>query len=65
MASAGLFSDGGQDTGFVGPDYDAAEHWCRRAVASGSAEAKALLGFILIAGPEAPPRPGGGRNLVP
>ena len=30
------------------PDYDRAEYWCRRA---GTAEAKALLAFILTAGP--------------
>ncbi len=34
------------------PDFHVAEHWCRQAVASGSAEAKALLGFIRTAGPD-------------
>ena len=33
-------------------DFDRAEHWCRKAVAGGSIEAKALLGFILMDGPE-------------
>jgi len=33
-----------------GPDYDRAEHWCRLA---GTAEAKALLAFILTEGPAA------------
>jgi TPR repeat protein len=39
------------DNGCSEPDYDRAEHWCRLAVAAGSAEAKALLAFILTAGP--------------
>ncbi|WP_428485136.1 tetratricopeptide repeat protein [Rhodopila sp.] len=34
------------------PDYHRAEHWSRTAAAAGSAEAKALLAFILIAGPD-------------
>jgi TPR repeat protein len=33
------------------PDFGCAEYWSRKAVAAGSAEAKALLGFILTAGP--------------
>jgi uncharacterized protein len=33
------------------PDFAGAEYWSRKAVAAGSAEAKALLGFILTAGP--------------
>jgi hypothetical protein len=32
-------------------DFERAEHWCREAVAGGSAEAKALLAFILTDGP--------------
>ena len=47
--AAGLFHDGTQEPQ---SDYDEAEHWCRKAVAAGSAEAKALLGFILTAGPD-------------
>jgi TPR repeat protein len=43
----GLFDVASQEA-----DFERAEHWCRRAVASGSAEAKALLGFILTTGPE-------------
>jgi hypothetical protein len=46
--NAGLFHDGGREPE---SDYQAAEHWCRKAVAAGSVEAKALLGFILTAGP--------------
>jgi TPR repeat protein len=46
-AGAGLFDAGRRDA-----DFERAEYWCRRAVASGSAEAKALLAFILTAGPE-------------
>jgi uncharacterized protein len=49
---AGLFHDPCQDPSLAGPDYAAAERWCRQAVAAGSAEAKALLGFILTNGPE-------------
>jgi TPR repeat protein len=48
----GLFDDGCQEADFAGRDYEGAERWCRQAVAAGSAEAKALLGFILTAGPE-------------
>jgi TPR repeat protein len=33
------------------PDYDQALKWARRAALGGSSEAKALLGFILTAGP--------------
>jgi TPR repeat protein len=33
------------------PDFAGAEYWSRKAVAAGSAEAKALLGFVLTAGP--------------
>ena len=48
---------------FAGRDYEAAEHWCRQAVAAGSAEAKALLGFILTAGPEDRRDPAAGETL--
>jgi TPR repeat protein len=61
--SAGLFDDGRQETDLAGPDYDRAEHWCRQAVAAGSAEAKALLAFILTAGPEARRDPAAGEAL--
>jgi TPR repeat protein len=33
-------------------DFDRANYWCRQAVASGSAEAKALLAYILSVGPD-------------
>jgi hypothetical protein len=49
---SGLFHDAGGDADTRCVDYQGAEHWCRQAVASGSAEAKTLLGFILTAGPE-------------
>jgi TPR repeat protein len=56
---AALALQGVDDRGSMGPfdsgsqqaDFERAEYWCRQAVASGSAEAKALLGFILSAGP--------------
>src|SRR5277367_3117348 len=35
------------------PDFETALHWARRAAQGGSAEAQAVLGFILGAGPEA------------
>jgi hypothetical protein len=44
--SSGLFD--GPD---FGSDFERAEHWCRQAITGGSAEAKALLGFILTHGP--------------
>ncbi|HBK05424.1 MAG TPA: hypothetical protein DDZ81_06110 [Acetobacteraceae bacterium] len=44
---AGLFGGGTAE-----PDLARAAHWCRRAVAAGSTEAKALLGFILTNGPD-------------
>jgi TPR repeat protein len=47
--AAGLFHDGSQE---ATSDYETAERWCRKAVAAGSIEAKALLGFILTVGPE-------------
>jgi hypothetical protein len=47
--AAGLFHDGTQEPM---SDYETAEHWCRKAVAAGSSEAKALLAFILTAGPD-------------
>lgn len=50
--AAGLFHDACRETEFPGSDYEGAAHWCRQAVAAGSAEAKALLAFILTAGPE-------------
>ena len=54
LALQGVTDQGGGglfDTGCRDPDYERAEHWCRLAVAAGSAEAKALLAFILTAGP--------------
>ena len=45
--TTGLFDDVCHEA-----DFERAEYWCRKAVASGSAEAKTLLGFILTAGPE-------------
>ena len=39
------------------PDFERAERWSRRAAALGSAEAKALLGLILTAGPPDRPKP--------
>jgi TPR repeat protein len=56
---AALALQGVNDGAAMGPfdcasgqaDFERAEYWCRRAVISGSAEAKALLGFILSAGP--------------
>jgi TPR repeat protein len=50
--ASGLFHNVGRDIDFGHVDYKSAEHWCRQAVAAGSAEAKTLLGFILTAGPE-------------
>lgn len=35
------------------PDYDSAEHWSRLGAAAGSAEAKAILAFVLTSGPSA------------
>lgn len=55
---AGLF-----DVPCVNSDYDRAEHWCREAVASGSAEAKALLAYILTDGPEERRDPVAGEAL--
>jgi uncharacterized protein len=43
---SGLFGGGVAE-----PDFTTAEHWCHRAIAAGSLEAKALLGFILADGP--------------
>jgi uncharacterized protein len=43
---SGLFDDP-----CLASDFDRAERWCREAVAGGSAEAKALLAFILTDGP--------------
>jgi uncharacterized protein len=43
---SGLFEDP-----CLASDFDRAEHWCREAIAGGSAEAKALLAFILTDGP--------------
>lgn len=43
---SGLFDDGCSAS-----DFDRAEYWCREAAAGGSAEAKALLAFILTDGP--------------
>ncbi|MCB8874031.1 SEL1-like repeat protein [Acidisoma silvae] len=45
----GLFADSAPTQ----PDFIAAEGWARRAAEGGSAEAQALLGYILTAGPEA------------
>ena len=50
-AETGLFDDVHQGA-HQQADFERAEYWCRRAAASGSAEAKALLAFILTAGPE-------------
>src|SRR5580658_37737 len=36
----------------AGPDFPTAMHWARRAAESGSAEAQAVMGYILGAGPE-------------
>jgi hypothetical protein len=47
VADRGLFDDPGRPA-----DFERAEFWCRKAVAGGSAEAKALLAFILTVGPE-------------
>ncbi len=47
--ATGLFGFNDRDSGT--PDYDSAEQWGRLAAAAGSAEAKALLAFILTAGP--------------
>src|SRR3954451_17852306 len=47
QVSLGLFDDAGLAT-----DFELAEHWCREAVAGGSADAKALLAYILTEGPE-------------
>jgi TPR repeat protein len=55
---SGLFDDP-----CVGSDFDRAEHWCREAVAAGSAEAKALLAFILTDGPEERRDPAAGETL--
>ncbi len=43
---SGLFDDPCRTS-----DFERAEHWCRKAVAKGSAPAKALLAFILTDGP--------------
>jgi uncharacterized protein len=43
----GLFGAASQEA-----DFERAEYWCRKAIASGSTEAKALLAFVLTAGPE-------------
>jgi TPR repeat protein len=48
--STGLF-DTGIDFADQAPDYDQALKWARRASAGGSSDVKALLGFILTAGP--------------
>lgn len=47
--AGGLFGD----SALAQPDFIAAEGWARRAAEAGSAEAQALLGYILTAGPEA------------
>lgn len=47
--SAGLFDATSSHNGV--PNYDQALKWARRAAATGSPEAKVLLGFILTAGP--------------
>lgn len=46
LTSAGLFNQPAHEV-----DFKAAERWSRQAAVAGSAEAKALLGFILTAGP--------------
>jgi hypothetical protein len=46
----GLF--GLRDGPAEAPDYDAAERWARLAAADGSAEAMALLAFVLTEGPQ-------------
>ena len=46
--SPGLFS--GQTT--LGPDFETALIWARRAAEGGSAEAQAMMGFILGSGPD-------------
>ncbi|MDB5404262.1 MAG: Tetratricopeptide repeat family protein [Rhodopila sp.] len=43
----GLFGGGPGEA-----DFARAKYWCRKAIASGSTEAKALLAFILTGGPE-------------
>jgi uncharacterized protein len=49
---SGLFEDCCQTSGTcVTSGFERAEHWCRKAVAGGSEEAKALLAFILTNGP--------------
>jgi uncharacterized protein len=45
--AVGLFAPACQE-----PDFERAEYWCRKAAAAGSEEAKALLAFVLTAGPE-------------
>jgi TPR repeat protein len=49
--SPGLFDDVSAHPGSV-PNYDDALKWASQAAESGSAEAKALLGFILTTGPK-------------
>jgi uncharacterized protein len=48
--ATGLF-DAGVNLTDRAPDYDQALKWARRAIAGGSSDVKALLGFILTAGP--------------
>jgi uncharacterized protein len=55
---SGLFDDAR-----LASDFDRAEHWCREAVAGGSAEGKALLAFILTDGPAERRDPAAGEAL--
>jgi TPR repeat protein len=50
-AAPGAYLFGAAKPALGGPDYDEALLWARRAAAGGSAEAEALMGFILTTGP--------------
>jgi uncharacterized protein len=55
LALQGVFNEGKAglfEHACLSANFHLAEHWCRQAAAKGSAEAKALLGFILSAGPD-------------
>ena len=54
--------DGREDRFFPSePDYEKAMHWAKLASAQGSAKADALVGYILVTGPEALRDVGAGR----